>query len=124
MCIIRSHLAQDTVAIAQLVNSDQPISWRMYQFPTNTEIHPAVEIASQFLGVIAKETTNRHVAAAMTSALFNLVMKYQPVDQSASEPPSVATALELQQVLAEHADRMNPPIETNTTTFLILGTQL
>ena len=69
-----------------------------------------LEIASQFLGVIAKETTNRHVAAAMTRALFNLVMKYQPVDQGASEPPSVATARELQQVLAEHTDTECPNI--------------
>ena len=37
-------------------------------------------------------------------------MKYQPVDQGASEPPSVATARELQQVLAEHDD-------TNVSTF-------
>jgi len=39
-----------------------------------------LHVALQFLHIIAKEAANRHIAAAMTSALFNLVLNHQRSD--------------------------------------------
>ena len=46
---------------------------------TSIALHTALE----FLRIIAREVTNRHVAAAMTSSLFNLVLKTEQVDRDA-----------------------------------------
>jgi len=74
-------------------------------FPSNPNHCKSLDTALAFLQVIARETTNRHVGAAMVSALFNLVVKSQPPsDPDLLEPASVSTARELQQICSEHAD--------------------
>ena len=106
---LKPFLAQDGpfVFAACLLAHFAIVAWML---AWNSGTLPALEIALQFLRVIAKEATNRHVAAAMASALFNVVVKYHPSDQGPSEHPSVATARELHQLLADHAD-------TNVTTL-------
>ena len=83
---------------------------------------PAVEVALSFIGVIAKESTNRHCAAAMTSALFNLITKTRPIgnesyDTEMREPPSAATARELHHVFAQYSKTSFPTLAKAMNAF-------
>ena len=61
---------------------------------------PALDVALQFLQIIAKDASNRHTAAAMTSALFNLVRKAKDVI-CIPEPSSMTTTRQPQQVFSD-----------------------
>ena len=74
--------------------------------------------------IIAKEAASRQIAAAMTSAVFNLVIKHQHQDSDVSEPPPVSIAPDLQHVVSEHAQVPDPILEAHQGFQYVLPAQM